>query len=122
MNRRLVLIAVAATLIGTAGARTLEIVEGAYETVLADVTFPGSIAGTLILKMCDTCDAKALAVDSGTVYVGPDGQRKPLAEFLDDVARLRAAPGGEQSSAVGVFYSLETDRVTRVRLHADALN
>jgi hypothetical protein len=122
MYRRLMLMAVAAVLIGTASARTFEALEGAYEAVLADVTFPSSIAGTLIVKMCSTCEATALSVDSGTVYVGTNGRPLPLAEFLESVAALRQAPGGEQGSAVGVYYSLETNRVTRVSLHAGVLN
>lgn len=122
MYRKLLLIAVAGTLIGTAGARTLEVVEGSYEAVLADVTLPGGIAGTLIVKMCSTCESTSLRVDSGTVYVGADGKQKPLADFLTDADLLRDTAGGERTTGVGVFYELETGRVTRVRLYANSVN
>jgi hypothetical protein len=122
MYRRLILMTFAAALIGTASARTFEAVEGAYEAVLGDVTFPSSIAGTLIVKMCSTCEATALSVDAGTVYLGTNGRPLPLVEFLESAAALRQAPGGEQGSAVFVFYSLETNRVTRVSLHAGVPN
>jgi hypothetical protein len=120
MYRRLLLIAAAgALLIGTASARTLEIVEGAYEAALADVTLPGSIAGTLIVRICGTCEAKAHQVDSATVYIGPDRKPKPFAEFLAAVAQLRATPGGEQSTSFAIFYNIETNRVTKVSVHSD---
>ena len=121
MYRRLLLIAAAGALIGTASAKTLEIVEGAYEAVLGDVSFPGSTAGTLIVRMCSTCDPVALRVDSATVYVGPDKKQKTFADFIEAVAQLRSATGGERTTAVGVFYNVETNRVTRVSLHAGAL-
>jgi hypothetical protein len=116
MIRRLLLIATAGTLISTAGARTLEIVEGAYEAMLGDVQFPAGIAGTLRVRMCQGCESKVLQTDGTTLYFVADGRQTPLADFLAEVERVRAA-GGEGSSAVGVFYSLETGRVTRVLLH-----
>ena len=120
MYRSLLLIAVAGTLIGAANARTLEIVEGAYEAVLGDVTFPESTDGTLVVKMCVTCVSTRLEVDAGTVYVGADGRRKPLVDFLVDAELLRDAVGGERTTGVGVFYDIETRRVTRVRLYPNA--
>jgi hypothetical protein len=122
MYRRLLLMAVTATLIGTAAAKTLELVEGAYEAELGNVSFPGSSGGLVIFRMCPTCESSALPVDSRTLYVGADGRQKPLADFLDEVARLRAAAGAERSSAVGIFYDLGTRRVTRIRLHAEVLD
>jgi hypothetical protein len=120
MYRRLMLIAVAGALIGTASARTFEAVEGAYEAVLADVVLPGSVAGTLIIRMCATCDAMSLPVSAATGYVGPNGQSLELADFLESAVELRRVPGGEQTTGVGVFYNLETKRVTRVSLHPGA--
>ena len=58
MFRRLLLIAAAGMLIATAGARTLEVLEGAYEAVLGDVRFPSGSAGTLTVRMCPTCEAR----------------------------------------------------------------
>jgi len=122
MFRKLLLIAVAGTLIGVANARTLEIVEGAYEAVLSDVILPGSIAGTLIMKMCATCESTSLRVNSDTVYVGADGREKPLADFLIDANLLRDAADVERSTGVGVFYDMESLRVTRIRLYPNSVN
>ena len=118
MFRRLLLIAAAGMLIATAGARTLEVLEGAYEAVLDDVRFPTGAAGTLTVRMCPTCEARVLQTDATTTYFAVNGGQLPLAEFLAAVERIRAA-GDERSSPVGIFYSLETGRVTRVILHGE---
>jgi hypothetical protein len=119
MYRRLLLIAVAATLIGAANARTLEILEGAYEAELSEVTLPGGTAGTLIFRPpCDSCDPRVHSVDSSTTYhIGAAGPALALADFLDRVEELRELPGNERSIAVGIFYSLETNRITRIRIY-----
>jgi hypothetical protein len=122
MYRKLLLIAVAGTLIGAANARTIEIVEGAYEAVLGDVTLPESADGNLVVKMCVTCASTRLEVDAGTIYIGADGRQKQLADFLVDAELLRDMVGGERSTGVGVFYDIETRRVTRVRLYPNAAN
>jgi hypothetical protein len=122
MYRKLLLMAATVLLAGAAPAKTLELVEGGYEAVLGDVSFPGSSAGLVVFKMCPTCESRALPADARTVYVGADGRQKPLAEFLDEVAALRATAGGDRTTAVGIFYDLEARRVTRVRLHADVLD
>ena len=118
MYRRLLLIAVAGALIGAANARTLEILEGAYEAVLSEVTLPGSAAGTLIFRPCPSCDPRVHTVTGSTTYhIGPSGRPLPLAEFLAQVEELRQGPGGAQSIGIGIFYSLETDRITRIGVY-----
>jgi hypothetical protein len=118
MYRRIFVVALASLLCGTASAKTLELVEGAYEAALDDVILPGSVAGTLILQVCDSCDAISLPVNSDTVYIGTSGAMS-LADFRDHVADIRQNAAASQTTAVGVYYNLETNRITRVSLHAD---
>jgi hypothetical protein len=116
MYRRIIPLTLALLSLSAAAGQTLKLVDGAYEAVLADVTFPSSTAGNLVVKMCATCDAQVLPVDSGTAFVGANGP-VPLQDFLEKVAELRQTPNGNQTTAVGVFYNLETNRITRVSLH-----
>ena len=122
MYRKLLLIAVAGALIGTAGARTIEMLDGAYEATLNEVTLPGGAAGTLIFRpSCSSCEPRVHTVDSDTTYhIGPARRALPLAEFLAQVAELRQLTGSEQAIAVGIFYSLDTNRVTRIRVYPPA--
>lgn len=122
MFRKTFLIAIAAMLVGAANARTLEIVESAYEAVLAEVNFPGNAAGTLVVRLCASCDPKAMLVSPATVYIGPEGRSLALADFLERVAALRQSADGNQTTAVTVFYDPESNRVTRVSVHAGALS
>jgi len=116
MYRRLITIAVACVSLNAGAAQTLQLVEGAHELFLADVIFPSSIAGNVTFKICSSCDTQVLPVDSGTAFVGPAGAVS-LDEFRNLVAEIRSTPNGNQTTAVGVFYNLETNRVTRVSLH-----
>jgi hypothetical protein len=120
MYRKLLLIALASTLFGAANARTLEIIEGAYEAVLGDVTLPESADGSIVVRMCGTCVPTRLDVDAGTRYIGADGRQKSFGDFLADAERLRAAAGGERTTGVGIFYEPDNGRVTRIRLYPDS--
>jgi hypothetical protein len=116
MNRIMIPITLACLCMTAVAARTLELIEGAYEAVLADVIFPAHIAGDLIVRLCPDCEPHVLPVESGTAYIGSTGPMS-LEEFLADVDVIRRTPDGNSTTAVGVFYSLETNRVTRVSLH-----
>ena len=122
MFRRTTVIALATLLVGAVNARTLEIVENAYETVLSEVSFPGNIAGTLVIRSCSSCDPRAMAVTSATVYIGPEGRALALVDFLERVNALRQTSEGNETTAVTVFYDPETNRVTRVSLHPGVLS
>ena len=84
---------------------------------------PGGSAGTLIFRPpCASCDARVHSVDSGTTYhIGAAGPALSLEDFLDRVDELRELPGNAQSIAVGIFYSLETNRITRIRIYPAGL-
>jgi len=103
---------------GIASAQSLEVLEGAAELSLSDITFPSGPIGSATFTECESCESKTLPVDSGTVYLGVSGSVS-LADFLDEVAELRTTEKG-QDTFVGLFYSLETNRVTRISLHPDA--
>lgn len=113
MNRLVITLALGFSM-AIASAQSLEMVEGAAELSLADISFPGTPGGTVSFTSCETCDIKRLQVDSATVYIGLSGQ-VTLTEFLNDVAELRTTEAGSQT-AVGLFYGLISNRVTRIRL------
>ena len=117
MNRTIVLLALCGLASGSLViAQDLELVEGAHELALGNIAFPGSAAGTLIFKSCDTCEPQAYPVTSSTSYFAPEGPLM-LSEFLTRVAELRERPNGEANTSVTVFRSLATDRVTRIKLN-----
>ena len=121
MLRKLTFLALAALpLAGLADSRTLEIVESAYEAVLADVSFPGNAAGTLVVRMCASCDPIALQVSPSTAYINTNGRALALPDFLERVAELRQAAGANRTTGVGVFYTPDSTRVTRISLHLGA--
>ena len=99
----------------TAIAQDLALVEGAHELVLGDIAFPGSAAGTLIFKTCDTCEPQVYSVTSSTAYFAPEPLMLP--DFLTRVAELRERSNGDAGISVTVFHSLATDRVTRIKLN-----
>jgi hypothetical protein len=106
------------TLTGPVSGRSLEMIEGAYEAVLADVTFPARPVGNLIVRPCTGCDPVVLSVDASTVYETSAGP-VTLPELMDLVDGLRrSAPGA--GTAVTVFFALDSNKVTRSVVHIDA--
>ena len=108
------LITVAAIAAGTADARDLAMIEGAYEATLGSVTLPQSTAGTTILKPCPECDSVGIRVDSRTVFQIA-GQSLPLPDFLGLVDEVRGRDGGD-ASLVAIYYHLETNVVTAINV------
>jgi len=115
--RYIALSVVASLLVAGVSARTLEVVEGSYEAILANVVVPQSTPGSLTVSSCASCPAVTLITDSDTIYVGISGIVS-LQDFRTEVAALRETITGNQTTAVGVFYQAGTNRVTRVSLHA----
>ena len=103
------------TLTGTTGAQSLEIIEGAYELTLADISFPSSSFGTLTFRDCANCAPTSLSVEAETTYATAQGQL-PLPAFLSRVAELGNL-GAAGATPVTVFYSLASGKVTRVEVH-----
>lgn len=97
--------------------RTIELVENGIEAALGDVTLPGSLAGTVIVQSCETCEIRSLRVSAETrFFIGESNL--PLAEFTSEVDRIRDTAGSD-GTMVGIFYSRESGRVTRIRVSAD---
>jgi len=94
--------------------RVLELVEGAYESLLADVVLPATAAGFVTLPPCSTCPPTSLGVGAETVYL-IENAAVPFADFVDAAAAVTAS-GRARRAAVYVFYDLETKRVTRLVL------
>lgn len=113
--KRLVITLALGLSMAIASAQSLELVEGAAELSLADISFPGTPGGSVSFTTCETCDIKRLQVDSATVYIGLSGQ-VTLTEFLNDVAGLRTTEAGRETF-VALFYGLNSNRVTRIRLY-----
>lgn len=99
-------------------AQSLELVEGTAELSLSNISFPNTAGGFVSFTACEACDTKRMQVDSGTVYIGLSGQ-VTLTDFLSDVAQLRATEPGRETF-VGLFYDLNSSRVTRIKLYPDA--
>lgn len=106
----------AMALAAAADTRTLEIVEGAHELRFGNVSFPGSITGTVIFKDCASCDSTALRVTAATTYRTARGPAE-LPAFLERVAELEDAAPDTDSTPVTIFYSMATGRVTRISIH-----
>jgi hypothetical protein len=101
-----------------AAAQSLVLVEGTAEMTLADIDFPNSAGGFVSFTTCETCESKRMQLDSQTVFVGLSGA-VPLSEFLTAVAELRSTEAGSETF-VGLFYDLNNNRVTRIRLYPEA--
>lgn len=113
MTRAMITLVLTLALSAAAAARTLELVEGAYEVRLGDVTLPRSAAGSAVFTPCADCDSVGLQVTSSTRYFVSD-RALPLPEFLEAVAALREATDDGEETLVGVFFDLRTNRVTRI--------
>jgi hypothetical protein len=101
---------------GTASAaRTLEVVEGAYELALPVVTFPTADGGFVRFRPCTECDAVALGVTSQTRYFTRAGELG-RADFLVAVDDIRQTQ--ENRALVIIFYDLASKRVTRIAVNA----
>jgi hypothetical protein len=98
--------------------QTLELIEGAYELRLGNVTFPRSIADSLIFRSCDDCAPMVLRIDTDTQFSTSEGIL-PLPDFLDRAAELAGAPATGSRTPLTVYYDLATLRATRVRIHDD---
>jgi hypothetical protein len=117
MTRALLTLALTAAFSGNLLARDLELVESAYELSLGDIVMPGSTAGSAIFRTCEDCDTVSLRVNAGTrYYIG--GQALALPDFILAVDEIRKRSGGNEATAVGVFYDLATKQVTHIDVQA----
>ena len=115
MNRAL--FATLALLLGGIGSawayRVIEQPEGAYELVLGEIRLPRGETGSVFFKPCEECAITLLRVSTATTYV-VDGEPLEFSDFLEAVEAIRRLRRGDQNTAVGLFFDIESRRVTRL--------
>lgn len=109
-----ILAAALALATGTATA-TLKNVENAYETDARSVSLPASVGGRVVIRECATCKPVSLRTGSATRYFVGAGSAAPVS-----LKQLREAAAADKDGdrLLVVFYSLETNVVTRIVLGA----
>jgi hypothetical protein len=111
----LIATAAALALHAVPAAATLKNVENAYEGDARSVTLPANGSGRVLIRECDRCKPVTLRVDAATRYfVGTSAAAPVTLKQLRDAAA--ADPAGTR--LLTVFYSLETNVVTRIVLGA----
>lgn len=99
---------------GTASAK-LRNIENAYEGDIRSVTLPDNASGQVVVRECPTCKPVVLRVSNSTRYYVGLPSSAPVS--LQRLRKAAAAAGGER--LLTVFYSLETNVVTRIVLGAN---
>ena len=103
--------------IGQAGAaRILEQNEGAYELLLGEVRLPRGETSSVLFKPCEACAVTLLRGNTATTYV-VNGEPLEFSDFLDAVQAIRRLRSGDQNTAVGLFFDIESRRVTRLHIN-----
>ncbi len=95
--------------------RVLEQTEDAYELMLGEVSLPRGVAGTVIFKPCPDCNTRSLRVSRETLYF-VNGLALELADFRAAAEVIRQTNGGNQNTAVYVFFDIDSQRVNRLML------
>ena len=93
--------------------RVIEQIEGAYELLLGEVRLPRGETSSVLFKPCETCTITLLRVDSTTTYF-VNGEPLKFSDFLGAVEAIRQLDGGNQNTAVYVFFDVQSRRVTRL--------
>lgn len=119
-SRSLALVALTFAFAQLGSARTLQILEYTSELRLADVELPITASGTVTFRLCETCESYSLSVTPETEYLGFDGPLS-LQDFRALVTQIRLTPAGNYTTGVGVTYGAESQLVTRISLHRNAL-
>jgi hypothetical protein len=118
MTRLFLTIAVFLTLLEPAAAvRVLEDVENSAELSLIELTLPATASGAVSYTACEGCRPSTHRLDSATQYI-LNGQNVTFAEFAQAATDLRANSQASERTFVGVYFDLETERVTRITLRA----
>ena len=117
MNRTLftILILLSSSMSSAWAYRVIEQTEDAHELVLGEVALPLGVTGSVIFKLCEDCTTTSLRVTSATSYF-VNGAALELKDFLESAEAIRQTNGGNQNTAVYVFFDLESQRVNRLAL------
>jgi len=94
--------------------RVIEEVENSVEIALTNVTLPSDENGTVSFRTCATCPTETHAVGVETVY-RLNGRTLSFQEFALAIEDLPAT--AEARALAGVFFDLNTKRVTRLVVH-----
>jgi hypothetical protein len=97
--------------------RVLEAVERPVELSLQSLTLPSDMDGTVRFRACATCTVSTHSVTADTTFV-LNTRPLPLAEFLAAIAEIRTSAAVNGRAMATVFLDVNTDRVTRVTVHA----
>ena len=95
--------------------RVMEQPEDAYELVLGDVSLPSGVPGSVRFRACPTCGTTSLRVTSATTYF-VNGTRLEFPDFSEIAVAIRQMDGGNDNTAVYVFFDIESQRVNRLAL------
>lgn len=102
--------------LGTAhAARVIEQPERSYELSLSQLALPSAPGGGLTLRPCADCAYRTHVLSAATEYFV---NNRPVAfeDFSRIAEELRADRRRVQTTFVGVFIDVETERVRRVTL------
>lgn len=102
-----------AALVGLSFAASAEnyIVDHAYEIAVSEIRLPGSVAGTIAIKKCASCDVQTIRVTSDTRYV-LNNRDVPLEDFRRAVSSIL----DKRKNIATVIHRLESDTVVAVRV------
>jgi hypothetical protein len=118
MTRTMLILAAALAFSASAGAqapRVIRSLEKSYELYFRDVVFPTTAVGSVNIEPCDNCPRVVHSVTPTTVYLHNEMQLSfdQFQELLD-ARRATSRP-----TYVGVYYSVDTNLVTRIRVQTE---
>jgi hypothetical protein len=95
--------------------RVMEQMEDAYELVLGEVILPRGVSSSLIIRPCSDCMTTSLRVNRATTYF-VNGATMEFPDFIKAAEAIRDMDGGNQNTAVYVFFDIESRQVNRLML------
>ncbi len=102
--------------IGSAGAqRTIVQTEDALELALGEVSLPREDTGSVIFRPCPACTTTSMRVTEATAYF-VNGTPLALPDFLEATEAIRRMNGGNQRTAVYLFFNIESRRISRLKI------
>jgi hypothetical protein len=93
--------------------RVIEEFENSVELALSELKLPADATGTVTYRTCATCALEAHSLTEETQF-DLNGQLMAFDEFLAAIDEIRDMPSVEARALAGVFFDLNTERVTRV--------
>jgi len=97
--------------------RVIEQVERPVELALGELALPTDATGQVTYRACPTCALESHSLTQDTLY-NLNGQAMSFEDFLAGIDEIRAMPSVEARAFAGVFFDVNTERVTRVIVRA----